>query len=113
MKLLKDETDFFRSIADQGVFVELGEIDSIDDDAAGGERIEAAENVDQRGFAGAGRAHQRDPFAGGDIEGDAVEGTQGAILFDVRGSDHLWCEVARGLSLRGHSAPAPGRIAEW
>jgi len=68
VKLLEHEADFFRAVADQRVFVELGKIDAVDDDAAGGEGVEAAKNVDERGFTGAGRAHQRDPFAGGDVE---------------------------------------------
>src|SRR5262249_44300284 len=80
MELLKDEADLLGAIADESIFVESGEVDAIDDDAAGGECVEAAENVDERRFAGAGRAHERDPFAGRDGEGDAVEGAQNAVV---------------------------------
>ena len=71
MKLLEDEADFFGAIADHLVFAEFREIGAVDDHAAGSERVEAAENIDQRGFAGAGRAHERDPFAGVDVEAKA------------------------------------------
>ena len=70
MKLLEDEADFFGAVANHLVFGEFGEVGAIDDDAAGGERVEAAENVDERGLAGAGRAHQRDPFAGLDAKAE-------------------------------------------
>src|ERR1700693_2324083 len=73
MKLLEDETYFFRAIANQLTFGALGEIDIIDDDAAGSESVQPAENIDQSGFAGAGWAHQCDPFAGSNGEADAIE----------------------------------------
>ena len=68
MELLEHKSDFFRAITDQLVFAALGEIDIVDDDAAGSERVEAAKNIDQSGFAGAGGAHERDPFAGVHVE---------------------------------------------
>ncbi len=73
VELLEDEANFFGAVADQGVFVEFCEIDAVHYDAAGGECVQAAENIDERGFAGAGWAHQCDPFAGCDVEGDAVQ----------------------------------------
>ncbi len=84
MELLKDEADFFGAIANELIFVEFGEIGAIDDDAAGGQRVETAENIDERGFAGAGRAHQRDPFAGADVEGKRIDGAQCAVRFRER-----------------------------
>ncbi len=63
MKLLEYEADFFRAIAHQLAFAELREIDAVNNHMSRCEGVEAAKNIDQRGFAGAGRAHQRDPFA--------------------------------------------------
>src|SRR5438874_11880247 len=63
MKLLKDETDFLRAVTDQCVFTELGKIDAVDNNTARGKRIQATKNIDQRGLARAGRAHQGDPLA--------------------------------------------------
>src|SRR5262249_1353385 len=54
---LKDEADFLGAVAHQIAFGKLREVDAVDDDVAGGERIETAEYVDERGFAGTGRAH--------------------------------------------------------
>src|SRR4029077_710706 len=110
MKLLKDKADFFSAVTNQIAFVELREIDAIDDDAAGSQRVQAAKNIDQRGFAGAGRPHERDPFAGCDVKTESVNGAQLAIFFGKRFDDHL-----RGGWLRGgaHASPrktAAGRI---
>src|ERR1700731_1608372 len=64
MKLLEDETYFFRTIANQLTFGALREVHIVDDDAAGSKRVQPAENIDQGGFARAGWSHERDPFAG-------------------------------------------------
>src|SRR3984957_15546939 len=73
MELLEDEAYFFRAIANQLTFGALGKVNIIDDDAAGSESVQAAENIDQSGFAGAGWSHERDPFTGSDGEADAIE----------------------------------------
>jgi hypothetical protein len=73
MKLLEDEAYFFGAIANQLTFGALGKVDIIDNDAAGSESVQAAENIDQSGFAGAGWSHERDPFAGSNGEGNAIE----------------------------------------
>src|ERR1700688_412462 len=90
MKLLEDEAYFFRTITNQLTFGALGKVNIIDDDAAGSESVQAAENIDQSGFAGTGWAHERDPFAGIDGEADVIESAQWAVLLD-QGLDHnLW-----------------------
>jgi hypothetical protein len=73
MKLLEDEANFFRTITNQLTFGALGKVDIIDDDASGSERVQAAENVDLGGFAGAGWSHERDPFAGSNGKADPIE----------------------------------------
>src|ERR1700722_16402519 len=73
MKLLEDEAYFLRTITNQLTFGALGKVDIIDDDAAGSESVQAAENIDQGGFAGARWSHECDPFAGRNGEGDAIE----------------------------------------
>ncbi len=80
MKLLEDEADFFGAVADELRFGEFCEIGAIDDYSAGGKGVKAAEDVDEGGFAGAGRAHQGDPFAGFDGERERVDGAEGAVL---------------------------------
>jgi len=62
MKLLEDEADFSARYAPTG-FAEFRKIDAGHDHMAGGERVQAAENVDERGFPEP-EAHERDPFAG-------------------------------------------------
>src|ERR1700737_3926009 len=73
MKLLEDEAYFFRAIANQLTFGALGKVDIVNDDAAGSEGVQPAENIDQSGFAGAGWSHERDPFARSNGEGEAIE----------------------------------------
>src|SRR3974390_1790386 len=51
---------------------------------AGRERVEAAENIDEGGFTGAGRAHEGDPLASFDAERNAVERAECAVLLDER-----------------------------
>src|SRR3989442_6398820 len=53
------------------------------------ERVQPAENIDQRGFPRAGGAHERDPFAGVHAETDAAERAQGAVLFNQIFDHHL------------------------
>ena len=81
MKLLEDESDFLGAEAREAGFVEARDVGAINDGPAGRGSIEAAENIDQRGLARAGRAHDGDPFAGLDAERDAVERADVAELF--------------------------------
>src|SRR5580704_15843148 len=81
MKLLEDEADLFGAEAGEAAFIEAGDVGTVDDGAAGCGRIEAAKNVDQRGLAGAGRTHDGDPFAGLDVEGNAIERADVAVVF--------------------------------
>src|SRR5258708_3696347 len=89
MKLLEDEADFFRAVTHQLVFAEFRKIDAVNNHMAGGEGVQAAENVDERGFPRAGGAHERDPFAAVHAEADATERAQRAVLLDQVFDDHL------------------------
>src|SRR5260370_34786872 len=68
--------------------------------------MQTTENVDQRGFPGAGGAHKRDPFAGVHIEADAAERAQCAILLGQVFDDHLLRRGQRGRWSEGtHASP--------
>ena len=84
MELLEHESDFFRAIAHQLRFGELREVGAVDDDTPRSERVQAAENVDQCGFAGTGRSHQCDPFAGIDVEAERIDRAERAVLLRQR-----------------------------
>ena len=78
VELLEDEADLVGAEA-----VELGgghgvDFFAVDGELAGGGRVEAAEQVDERRFAGAGGAGDGDPFARADGEAGVVEGADGA-----------------------------------
>ena len=51
----------------------VGDFIARDGNAAAGRNIEAAEEIQQRGLAGAAGAHERDEFAGLDIEIEALQ----------------------------------------
>src|SRR5260370_5139696 len=97
MELLENETDFLGAVANELIFAEFREIDAIDDDASRSKRIQAAENIDQRCFAGAGGTHESNPFGGLDAEAERVDGAQRAVLLGQRFDDHL--------CLRAHPSP--------
>jgi len=53
MKLLKDETDFFRAVSDELGFVEARDVLAVDGDVAQSSSVETAKDIDERCFAGA------------------------------------------------------------
>ena len=73
MKLLKDETDFLGARAIEFAAGDCGDIHIVEPDFAGGWAIEAANQIDECRLAGAGRAHDRDPFPGSDFQRKIVE----------------------------------------
>src|SRR5882762_90265 len=89
VELLKDKPDFFRAIPHQVVFGKFGQVHAIHDRVAGRQRVQSAQNIDQRGLPGARRPHQRHPFARLNVEGDAVQGAQRAVLLHQRFNAHL------------------------
>ena len=74
---LEDEADF--AVADFGelVVVHLADAGAVQFVAAGRRRVEAADQVHQRGFAGAGRPHDGDVFAALDFQRHVAQGVDG------------------------------------
>jgi hypothetical protein len=56
-----------------GLAVERGELRAEDIDAAGGRRDQPGRDVEPRGFAAAGRSHDGDEFAVGDVQRGALD----------------------------------------
>ena len=71
---LEDEADLLVADAGELVVVELGDVVAVEPVLALGGRVEAADEVHQRGFAGAGGAHDGDVLVVADAEVDAAEG---------------------------------------
>ena len=71
---LEDEADLLVTDASQLVVVELGDVVSVEPVLALRGRVEAADEVHQRGFSGAGGPHDGDVFVVADAEIDAAEG---------------------------------------
>jgi len=89
MKLLEDETDFFRAVADEIRFVEARNVLAIHGDATGRGGVETAKDIDESGFAGAGRTHEGDPFAWLDAETYAAQRAKRAVFLDEIFQDDL------------------------
>src|SRR6266571_2587624 len=95
MKLLENEADLLGSVTHELAFTQLRKVDAVNNDASGSQRIQAAENVNQRGLAGARRTHERDPLAAVYGETDTVERAQRAVLLDQTVDHHLVCRRSR------------------
>jgi len=89
MELLEHEANLFGTIPNEFAFAELREINSIDNDAPGSQRIQAAKNIDERGLAGTGGAHQRNPLARCDAETQPIDGAQRTIFLGERFDGNL------------------------
>ena len=91
---LEDEADFLVTDAGEFVVVELGDVMAVEPIAAVGRGIEAADEVHQRGLAGAGRAHDGDVLVVADADVDAAEGVDLLVAHlvgfpDVVGDDDV------------------------
>ena len=117
---LKDEADF--PVADGGEFVviELADQAAREPVIAARGRIEAADQVHQRGFSRAGRTHDGDVFAFVDHDVHAAQGMQllGAHfiglpeifgLDDDAGIHQVLAEILRPDFFDSHGHCAPGR----
>ena len=76
---MKDRPDLFAAQAGKRVAVELIDAMAIEREAAGVGSVDAAEAVEQGGLAAAGRAGERDAFAGGDPKRDVIEHATRAV----------------------------------
>ena len=81
-----------RRVRVRSASVEGGEVDAIDEDGAGGGPGEAAEDVEEGGFAGAGGADDSDELAGSDGEVDLAKGGD----FELCRSDRSCRDRGRG-----------------
>ena len=74
---LEDEADFLVADFGQLVVVHLADADAVQFVVAGGGRVQAADQVHQRGFARAGRPHDGDVFAALDFQRHVAQGVDG------------------------------------
>jgi hypothetical protein len=74
VECLEDEADFLVANAGELIIVEFGDVVAVEPVMALRGRIEAAEEVHQRGFAGTGRAHDGDVLVVADTDVDAAQG---------------------------------------
>ena len=87
VELLEDEADLVGAEAVELGGAHGGDIDAVDPELSGGGAVEAAEEVDEGGFAGAGGAGDGDPLAGDDGEAGVVEGADGSGVACVFAGD--------------------------
>ena len=82
---LEDEADLVAPDPRQVVVGQAAERFAVDADLAGGRAIEAADQVEQRRLAGAGRPDDRDHLAARDRQRDVVERDDVALAFELFG----------------------------
>ena len=91
---LEDEADFVTANLGEGVVGIAGELGSVYGDGSGGGLVKSSDEVEERGFAGAGGSDEGDHFTLGDCEVDLVEGGDGALalkeLADALEFDHVY-----------------------
>ena len=75
---LEDEADGLPRTWASLIFGKVADGGAVEVDVAGGGRVEAGEQAEQRGFAGAGGAHDGDELAAWDGEVEAFEDVDGA-----------------------------------
>ena len=108
---LEDEADFLVADARQLIVVKIADELAVEPVAALRRRIEAADEVHQRGLARAGGAHDGDVFVVADVERDAAQGLHLLLRAHVVGApqildhDHVVRVLNRGLG--NSSTPMP------
>jgi len=94
---LEDHTDGVAAVAGEFHRVDGSEVAAADVDGAGGGAIEAGQEIEEGGLAGAGAAEKSDKFAGADFERDVVDGGDDGVAESVVAGDVLGVdEWARG-----------------
>lgn len=71
---LEDETDVVVAPFRELGFGEVGDVDFVDVAVAAGGAVNAGNDMEERAFARAARAHEGDELTGGDVDRDVVEG---------------------------------------
>ena len=93
---LEDEADFAVADFRELVVVHFADADAVQFVMAGGGRVEAADQVHQRGFAGAGRPHDGDVFAALDFQRHVAQGVDGFRAHLVAARNVLKADQAHG-----------------
>ena len=88
MKGLKNETDLAIADARAAILVERRELRSVQPYFSGGRLVEAREQREQRGLAGARRSHDRSCVPARHADRDGIEDGQLAL-----GAANLFCEM--------------------
>src|SRR5215470_4305530 len=97
---LEDEPDMLPAIGGERAVIEPGQFEVLEEDAAAGRLIEAADDVQERRFSAARWAEQHDHLAGPNIEIETVQ----RMNFDLAGNvglgerpccEHLFGHVRR------------------
>jgi hypothetical protein len=84
---LKNHADGLAAVAREFERGHFGEILAVSDDRAGGGAVEASDEIEQRGFSGAGAAEKGQKFARFDGKGDVVHRTDGGVAKSVVAGD--------------------------
>src|SRR5262245_20301324 len=83
---LKDEADLVATDPRQLIVRQAAERFVVDADRSGGRPVEAADQVEERGLAGAGRPDDRDHFTAGNGEGDVLESGDVSLALELPGN---------------------------
>src|SRR5258708_2919099 len=84
---LKDHADGVAAVAGEIEGGKRGDVPAVSEDGAGGGAVEAGDEIEERGFAGAGRAEEGEEFVVGDGEGEFVDGADGSFAHGVVAGD--------------------------
>ena len=107
---LEDEADFLVADAGQLVVIQFADQLTVEPVVALGRRIEAADQVHERGLAGARRAHDGHVFVVLDAQGDAAQGLHLLLRAHVVGApqilddDHVACGPVEPAACRPRSS---------
>jgi hypothetical protein len=84
---LKDETDLPAAQGGEALWIQLGGVYAIDEDAAGGGLVDAADEVEEGGLAASTGTGDGEELAGGDVEVHVVEGADKAVVHGESAGD--------------------------
>jgi len=84
---LEDHADGVAAVAGERERVQRCDVLAVGEDRTGSGTVEAGDEVQESGFAGAGRAEEREEFVVGDGEREFVDGVDGGFAHDVVAGD--------------------------
>ncbi len=103
---LEDESDLPVADVGQRIVVETRDVDAVDEVAAGGRHVEAADEVHHRRLARSRRSHDRHVLVVRDGEGDAAQGLD-EDPFEIVGLDDVVQRERSRVAARGHEPFSP------